>query len=142
MKNYLLLVVVLFLFQGKLQSQAKQDPWTAAQLIQPETLAKSITDKKEVVILSVGPGALIKGSVDMGPASDEANLDKLKKYVSKLPKSKEIVIYCGCCPFDKCPNIRPAFKALQEMGYKNAKLLNLTKNIKMNWLDKHYPTND
>jgi hypothetical protein len=29
-----------------------------------------------------------------------------------------------------------------EMGFKNAKLLNLPKNIKTDWLDKDYPTND
>jgi hypothetical protein len=50
-----------------------------------------------------------------------------------------VIIYCGCCPFDKCPNIRPAFAALKEMGFKNARLLDLPKNIKADWLDKNYP---
>jgi hypothetical protein len=110
----------------------------------PAVLAARITenDTKDIVIISVGPEAIIKGSVDIGPTHEPENLEKLRNYLKNIPKGKEIVIYCGCCPFVKCPNIRPAFNLLQEMGFKNAKLLNLPKNIKVDWLDKDYPTND
>jgi hypothetical protein len=40
------------------------------------------------------------------------------------------------------PNIRPAFNALVEMGFKNVKILDLPKNVKTNWIDHNYPTND
>ena len=45
----------------------------------------------------------------------------LKKAVADLPRGKELYIYCGCCPFVKCPNIRPAYTALHEMGFTNVK---------------------
>jgi hypothetical protein len=93
-----------------------------------------------MLILCVGPDALIKGSVNMGAAHEQDNIDKLKAYLKNVKKNTEIVIYCGCCPFQRCPNVRPAFTALNEMGFKNARLLNLSKNIKADWLDHNYPT--
>jgi len=49
------------------------------------------------------------------------------------------VIYCGCCPFEHCPNVRPAFQLLNEMKFTNQKLLNLSTNLKTDWIDKGYP---
>jgi thiosulfate/3-mercaptopyruvate sulfurtransferase len=118
------------------------EPWTASQLLAPADLAaviKNPTEKKPVII-SVGPGALIKGSLDMGPAHEKENLEKLKQQLSRLPKDADIVIYCGCCPFEHCPNIRPAFILLNEMKFRNAHLLNLEHNIKTDWVAKGYPT--
>ncbi|GAA4800009.1 hypothetical protein GCM10023231_30960 [Olivibacter ginsenosidimutans] len=112
--------------------------------MEPSTLASMIKGHKteNILILSVGPDALIKGSVDIGPASEQENMVKLKSHLKKVSKDKEVVIYCGCCPFGRCPNVRPAFKLLKEMGFKNAKLLNLKQNIKVDWLDKDYPIAD
>src|SRR5215831_4602789 len=120
--------------------QAKE-PWTADQLLAPADLAKTINDPKakQPVIFSIGPGALIKGSTDIGPAKEKENLDKLRKLLGKLPKDAHIVIYCGCCPFEHCPNVRPAFNLLNEMKFTNHQLLNLEHNIKIDWLDKKYP---
>jgi len=63
----------------------------------------------------------------------------LQQQLAKLPKDKEIVIYCGCCPFSRCPNARPAFALLQKLKFKNAKLLNLPNNLKVDWINKGYP---
>jgi thiosulfate/3-mercaptopyruvate sulfurtransferase len=117
------------------------EPWTAKQLMAPADLAAIINDPnaKKPVILCVGPGALIKGSLDMGPAKEKINLEKLKQQLSKLPRDTNVVIYCGCCPFDHCPNIRPAFNLLNEMKFSNAHLLNLEHNIKTDWVAKGYP---
>lgn len=49
-------------------------------------------------------------------------------------------MYCGCYPFERCPNIRHAINALKEMKFTNYQLLNLPHNIKINWKDKGYPT--
>jgi hypothetical protein len=37
-------------------------------------------------------------------------MDALKKAVAGLAKARP-VLYCGCCPMTKCPNIRPAFNS-------------------------------
>lgn len=72
-------------------------------------------------------------------AKDKPNLDKLKKQLRSLNKQAKIIVYCGCCPFDRCPNIRPAINALKEMKFTNYQLLNLPHNIKIDWMDKGYP---
>lgn len=76
----------------------------------------------------------------MGQVHEKENLEKLKMQLSNLPTGTEIVIYCGCCPFEHCPNIRPAFILLNEMKFTNAHLLNLEHNIKTDWVAKGYPT--
>lgn len=134
------MTVMAFAFQSFSKQQVKE-PWTTNQLMAPADLAKVINDKnaKQPLVFSIGPGAIIKGSIDIGPAQDKENLAKLKDRLSKLPKDANIVIYCGCCPFEHCPNIRPAFQLLNEMKFTNQKLLGLQKNIKVNWIDKGYP---
>lgn len=118
-----------------------QEPWKPAQLMAPADLAKSISTNgaKGQYIYCVGPGAVIKGSIDIGPAKEKANLDKFRQTLSKLPKDATVIIYCGCCPFVHCPNIRPAFTLLNEMGFTNARLLNLEQNIRVDWIAKGYP---
>ncbi|WP_090390847.1 hypothetical protein [Niabella drilacis] len=144
MKYPVFLLVLLLLFKSGLVAQSAKEPWKEQQLIAPRALAEQI-DKKQtgnILILSVGPDAVIRGSVDMGPAHEPEHFAKLKSYLKNVSRNKEVIIYCGCCPFDKCPNIRPAFKTLTGMGFKKARLLNIPKNIKADWLDKDYPTND
>ncbi|MEP7231614.1 MAG: hypothetical protein ABI691_15235 [Ginsengibacter sp.] len=101
--------------------------------MEPADLAKTLNDikAKQPYVYSIGPGATIINSIDIGPAQDKENLNKLKQQLSKLPKDADIVIYCGCCPFVHCPNIRPAFTLLNEMKFTNQKLLSLQHNIKV-----------
>jgi thiosulfate/3-mercaptopyruvate sulfurtransferase len=69
-------------------------------------------------------------------------LQKLKDSLAGLPKESEIIIYCGCCPFERCPNVRPAIQVLKDLNFTNYKLLNLPHNIKIDWIDKGYPSNN
>jgi hypothetical protein len=117
------------------------EPWTARQLMAPADLAAMINDpnSKKPVIICVGPGALIKGSLDMGPAKEKENLEKLKQQLIKLSRDANVVIYCGCCPFEHCPNIRPAFTLINEMKFSNAHLLNIEHNINTDWIAKGFP---
>ena len=123
------------------------DPWTSSQVISPEKLNNILTDKKsqKPVVLCVGFDFLydqghIPGSIFAGPTSNKAGLEKLKSAVKSFKKNQSIVIYCGCCPFNHCPNVRPAFKALKEMGYKNIEVLYIPNDFERNWKDKGYTT--
>ena len=118
------------------------EPWTDSQLIAPAELAQKLKQgsTNKPLVYSVGPGALILGSVDMGPAHEKENLEKFRKALEKLPVNAQVIIYCGCCPFERCPNIRPAFSLLVEMKFTNARLLNLEHNIRTDWVDKGYPS--
>ncbi len=118
------------------------DPWTDRDILAPETLAK---DVKAALVIHVGFDVLyraahIAGTPYAGPASKPEGLAELKKAVAGQPHDREIVLYCGCCPMDKCPNVRPAFTALHEMGYTNVRVLRLPSNLKDDWIDKGYPT--
>jgi hypothetical protein len=57
-----------------------------------------------------------------------------------VPKDADIVLYCGCCPMVKCPNIRPAYRALREMGFQHVRVLNIATNMHEDWFGKGYPS--
>jgi hypothetical protein len=40
--------------------------------------------------------------------SNREGLASLERAVKDVPRERAILIYCGCCPWDKCPNVRPA----------------------------------
>ncbi|MHB8261329.1 MAG: rhodanese-like domain-containing protein [Bacteroidia bacterium] len=136
--------IIVILFTAATFAFQNGELWTEKQLMSPAELAKTINNPsaKKPIIYSIGPGGNIKGSIEMGAAQEKENLDKLKAALTKLPKDADIVIYCGCCPFEHCPNIRPAFKLLNELKFTNHKLLNLSKNLKVDWIDKGYPMNN
>jgi len=117
------------------------NPWTDKQLKDPAVLAAAIADPKapRPLIFNIGPVQQIKGAIAIGPATKPDNLEKLKQQLAKLPKDKEVIIYCGCCPYSRCPNVRPAFELLQKLKFKNAKLLNLPSNLNDDWISKGYP---
>ena len=122
-------------------SQGQKDPWTQQQLLDPAELAKVLKNPKspQPIVFSIGMQAVIKGSIDIGPVMMPQNMNLLKEKLNKLPKNSQIVVYCGCCPFASCPNVRPAMALLKNMQFTNYKLLNLPQNIKVDWIDKGYP---
>jgi len=117
--------------------------WTNDQLMQPAELAKVIKENKNVpVIFSVGPAASIPDSKGIGMVREEKNLEKFKEELKKLAKDTKVVVYCGCCPYEHCPNVRPAIQALKEMKFTNYFLLDLPHNLRTDWIDKGYPVSN
>lgn len=144
MKQLFYFFAVFLCIANTAVAQGFTDTWTQKQLMEPKVLADRITQNKmnKTVVVNIGPDAVIKGSYNVGPGSDPRNIEKMRVYLQNISKDKEVVLYCGCCPFAKCPNIRPAFKALTDLGYKNARLLNIPHNIKTDWIDKKYPVSE
>jgi rhodanese-related sulfurtransferase len=110
-------------------------------LIQPE---QAVKDLHGALVIHVGFPVLyrsthIPGSVFAGPGSKDEGIADLKKAVASQPHTREIILYCGCCPFDRCPNIRPAFAALRALGFTNVRAVSLPANLKTDWIDKGYP---
>jgi len=116
------------------------------RLINPEDLVKILqSGKQKPLMLQVGSHMLfvqahIPGSEYVGAAAQPAGLEQLRKRVASLPKNKSIVLYCGCCPWSHCPNVKPADDALQAMGFTNVKVLYIADNFGTNWVNKGYPT--
>jgi hypothetical protein len=143
MKKYPVIKYFIFFLVLSSCNSSAQNPenWTSKQLTEPSELVATLKAKKNVpVIFNVGPGAIIPNSIDIGMVNDEKNLAKFQEQISKLPKSTNILIYCGCCPFKHCPDVRPAIALLQRMQFTNYHLLDLPNNIKTDWIAKGYPT--
>lgn len=122
------------------------DPWPSSQAMQPADLAKQLTDKSPslptVVFIgfrSLYVGGHIPRASFHGTASTEQGLAELKTWAGTLSRSTDLIIYCGCCPFDKCPNIRPAYTALSSMGFRQLRVLLIPTNFATDWVDKGYP---
>ncbi len=100
---------------------------------------------KGALFLHVGFNVLyraahIEGSPYAGPGSKPEGIQLLKKTVEKEPRDREIVLYCGCCPWEKCPNVKPALQALRDMGFRRVSAIAIPENFKTDWSDKGYPT--
>lgn len=144
MLHNILLALVLVLLTVVAFAQASLIPST--RLINPEDLVKTLQSSKaeKPLMIQVGSHVLysqahIPGSEYIGPASSDAAVQQLRKRVESLPRNKFILIYCGCCPWGHCPNVKPADDALHAMGFTNIKVLYIANNFGADWVDKGYP---
>jgi thiosulfate/3-mercaptopyruvate sulfurtransferase len=131
---------------ARFASAAPSDPWTAEQTVQPAKLVEELQLERDphVTVIYVGVRALyngghIPGAVFYGPGSTREGIAELKKYAATLPKNSDVLLYCGCCPLEKCPNLRPAFAALREMGFARFRVLILPTSFSADWVEKGYP---
>ncbi len=111
-------------------------------LVQPKDLAAQLQGKgAKPYLFHVGFNVLyrskhIPNSFYVGPGATAA----LRAAVEKLPRDADLVIYCGCCPWDHCPNIKPAMEMLKQMGFTKARALYIPTNMSKDWYDPGYPT--
>jgi thiosulfate/3-mercaptopyruvate sulfurtransferase len=146
-KNIRILIAIAALFlplAAVFAWQASAIP--ASRLINPEDLVKLLQASKgeKPLMIQVGSHVLyeqahIPASEYIGPASSEIGLRQLRQRVQALPRKKSIVLYCGCCPWGHCPNVKPADDALRALGFTNVKVLYIPDNFGANWVDKGYP---
>lgn len=119
----------------------KKQVWPDKYLMQTNTLVAALKrpGTAKPAIYNIGFVGDIQGAKKLAAASKEEGLTQLKSELKGKPKTSPVVIYCGCCPFEHCPNVKPAFTMLQKLGYTNVKILNLPTSIKADWIDKGYP---
>jgi thiosulfate/3-mercaptopyruvate sulfurtransferase len=124
----------------------KEDPLPpgSSQLIQVEELAQALKGSRKPIVLYVGPKSIyaqahIPGAENIGPVGRPEGMDKLRAREASLPKDSLVVIYCGCCPWDHCPNIRPAYAELKNAGFTNVRALYIENSFGVNWKDKGFP---
>jgi thiosulfate/3-mercaptopyruvate sulfurtransferase len=118
--------------------------WNQKDLIQPKDVAAKLKDKTKPLILQIGFETLYKsnhlpGAEYAGPASNPKGIEAIRKAVTGVAKDREIIIYCGCCPWDHCPNIKPAFDLLKGLGFANVKAMMIVDNLDADWIKKGYP---
>ena len=125
--------------------QDPADPWPKQDLLAPAALVPALQTSQPPVVIAVAFPVLysqrhIARAIFAGPGSKPEGIEALKKAAAKYPKGADIVIYCGCCPMVKCPNIRPAYRALKEMGFTHVRVLDIPTNMHADWYTKNYPS--
>lgn len=131
--------------QLKKEATTSSDPWTVKNVVTVKELGAELSSKKnKPVLLHVGFSFLyqqshIPGSIYVGPARSKDGINSIKEAVKHYKKNKSIVLYCGCCPWTDCPNIRPAYETLNKLGYKNVKVLYIPDSFMKDWTKHGYP---
>ncbi len=126
------------------QQPAAQTDIPPEAILQPAELVQMLNTSPKPLVLQTGSHVLfaeahIAGAEYAGPGGKSEGLAALRARVSGLSKDSLIVIYCGCCPWGRCPNIRPAYKELQTLGFTNVKALYIAQDFGTDWVDKGYP---
>ncbi len=128
-------------------STAASAELTEADLMTPAALVARLLESrgKPPLVVHVGFHVLyrtrhIPTTVYAGPGNKPEGLEALRKLVAAEPKDREIVIYCGCCPWSHCPNMKPAFALLKQMGFKRAKAVKMDTNFNKDWVSQGYPS--
>jgi hypothetical protein len=141
----LLSLAAIFLFAFAAWAQNSPNPWTDSQTVQPAELNKELSNPKMApTVLFVGYQRLftaghIKGAQFHGSGGTAEGLAQIKAWAASLPRSTNLVIYCGCCPMDHCPNVRPAFTVLRDMGFTKLRILILPTSFEVDWANKSLP---
>ncbi len=148
------MVAMLVLGAGCAQSSTRSgtglpmsdaDPRAATAFVKPADLAAVLAGTGEKpLLLHVGfkvlyRGGAIPGSKYVGPGNSRDGIAAVRAAVKDVPKDRAIVIYCGCCPWDHCPNMRPAYQALVAMGFQDVRALYTPKNLETDWIAHGYP---
>ncbi len=113
-------------------------------LVQPEALHQELqANPHAALILQVGSRMMfdqehILGAVYAGPGSQAEGLQALRMRVEGLPRTGAIVLYCGCCPWEKCPNVAPAWALLHGMGFTQVRVLYIAQNFGADWVARGY----
>jgi len=135
-----LLACSLAIAAGETQTIPTSDLMPTSQLNNQLTEVKA----GKIVLIHVGFLVMyrmghIPGSRYAGPASRPEGMVALEKLVAKLPHDQQVVIYCGCCPWTDCPNIRPAYHKLKQLGFTHVKALSIPDRLGSDWTSKGYP---
>jgi thiosulfate/3-mercaptopyruvate sulfurtransferase len=136
----------VFAFPVASDNSASNDPWSASQTVLPDALAAELSSKeqaKKPIVVCVGfrplyQGAHIPGASFHGAGSTPKGIDDLKDWARAVPHAGKLVLYCGCCPLQRCPNLKPAFLTLRDMGFTNLRVLLLPNDFNTDWIEKGY----
>lgn len=147
------LVFGLLLGCSKASSSSSEDdrhprgvPWQRSQVVLARALAEELArpspDRPRVV--HVGPAILFKsahvpGAEHVSEAGTSDGLAVLERWLGPMDRATRVVLYCGCCPYQSCPNIRPAFAKALALGFTNVRVLDLPTTLKADWTDLGLP---
>ncbi|HLW71521.1 MAG TPA: rhodanese-like domain-containing protein [Candidatus Binataceae bacterium] len=139
-------LAAVLLASGSLPCMGAERDIPQAQLLLPAELAQMLRTStgEKPLILQVGSHVLyaeahIPGSEYVGAAGQESGLQALRDRMKGVSRDRLVVLYCGCCPWSRCPNIRPAHRELTALGFTHLKVLYLADDFGTNWVTLGYP---
>jgi thiosulfate/3-mercaptopyruvate sulfurtransferase len=144
-RHFCCFVLLSSLFLSTASAQNPSNPWKDSETVQPAELNKELANSKPApLVLFVGFQRLyraghIKGAQFHGSGSSTDGVAQIKAWAASLPRSTNLVIYCGCCPMERCPNIRPAFEALRDLGFTKLRVLMLSNSFETDWANQGLP---
>lgn len=119
---------------------------TTKDALAAKDLAKAIAgpQRGRPLLLHIGFQRLyraghIPGSRYVGAAYTPEGLAGLRQAVKGERPDREIVVYCGCCPWKDCPNVLPALKELRRLGFKKVRALYIPQDFHTDWADHGHP---
>jgi hypothetical protein len=96
-------------------ASGKAFPWAPDRLLAPAELARRL------------------------PPAKDSPLAELERRTAAFARDRELVIYCGCCPWKNCPNVRPAYEKLAQMHFTSVRVLDLPTTFRAGWTDQGFP---
>jgi thiosulfate/3-mercaptopyruvate sulfurtransferase len=125
---------------------AGSDAGASLPRMAPRDLAARLDEVRDgkLDVLHVGPlylygKARIPHARHAGEASTAEGYAAIVAELRKLAPTREVVLYCGCCPTQNCPNIVPTERAARDVGLKRAFVLDLPTTLKADWTEHGYP---
>jgi thiosulfate/3-mercaptopyruvate sulfurtransferase len=124
-------------------SSSAREPW-GSDTVNAADLVKELASPNKPAVVCVAPASMyrnghIPGAVLRGPMTSPAGSNELTAWAQALPRDANLVVYCGCCPLEHCPNLRPAYKLLKGMGFARLRVLILPENFGSDWASRGYP---
>jgi hypothetical protein len=131
---------------GSSGSSRDSVPWPASRVVTSTELAKAVggAPATRPRVIHVGPERLfhsahVPGAVHAGEGGDDDGLAAFAAMLGPLPRDADVVVYCGCCPYANCPNVRPAYAKMVALGFTRGRVLDLPTNLKTDWTDLGFP---
>ena len=123
--------------------ESSMAPWGTNTVTPAELLKELGAPDKPVVVCTALPSMYrmghIPGAVLHGPGVSPAALQALTSWAQPLPRTTNLVIYCGCCPIEHCPNLQPPYNVLKSMAFERVRVLILPQNFEVDWVARGYP---
>ena len=105
---------------GGSDAPSSKEPW-GANVVEAADLVKELASADKPIVVCTAPPFMyrtghVPGAVLHGPTIEPAVIRQLTEWAQTLPRTTNLVIYCGCCPLSHCPNLRPAYTRAEGTG--------------------------